>query len=215
MEYSIQDFSNVLRIRNQIAFLDRDILLELYKDLDNYITFLDTFVVLTNIDSGFLLLSPDFVPRVQEIVELNRFNIHDSLTYDGINQIITYLNEVKGQSESYKRRMRIQYASFQEDIRGVSFSSNQKLVQSLGYDPYVMDGLLDYNLDDLGEDKLFLASINSFLELIPELFEDSSITNLVQNKMEDINNQIKFYQRDVKKLLKTTNTHYQNVLKNE
>ena len=111
--------------------------------------------------------------------------------------------------------MRIQYASFQEDIRGVSFSSNQKLVQSLGYDPYVMDGLLDYNLDDLGEDKLFLASINSFLELIPELFEDSSIRNLVQNKMEDINNHTKFYQRDVKKLLKTTNTHYQNVLKNE
>lgn len=215
MEYSIQDFANVLRIRNQIAFLDRNVLLDLYKDPDNYIVFLDTFVVLTNIDSGFLLFSPDFVSRIQDVVELNRFTFKDPIIHDGINSIITYLNEIKGQSESYLSRMRVQYASFQEDIRGVSFPSNQALVRSLAYDPFVLDGLLDSNIDDLAEDKLFLASINSFLELIPELFEDSTIDELVRKKMEVIGNRTKFYQRDVKRLLKTTSNHYENVLKDE
>lgn len=215
MEYSILDYSNVIHLRNQIAFLDFKTLLDVYKDKDNYINFLDTFVVLTNIDSGFLLFSDDFVDRIESVIELNRFSFNDKEITEVINGIITYLNELKSKSDTYKKSVRQHYCCFQEQIRGVSFPNNTSLVRSICYDPFVIDALRDNDMSNIGEDKLFLASINSFLELLPELFDDEEIRELTLKKIEEISNNSKLFQLNMKKMIRDTKSHYQKVLKGE
>lgn len=215
MEYSILDFSNVVHIRNQIAFLDMKTLISLYKDKDNYINFLETFVIMTNIDSGFLLFSEQFLDRVETIVQLNRFSFDNSEIHQTINDIIGYINQIKSQPESYKSSVRQHYACFQEEIRGVNFSNNAALVRSLGYDAYVIDALRDHDMSNIGEDLLFLASVNSFFELIPELFDDSKIRELTEEKIQEIKNTSKFYQRDIKRFTKNTENNFQKLLKGE
>ena len=215
MEYSIIDFSNVLHIRNQIAFLDKKKLQELYRDKGNYLNFIDTFVVLTNIDSGFLLFSYDFLTRVEDIIQLNRFSFQEKDINEVINSIITYINNVRMQTETYNSSVRAHYFYFQQDIRNTKFKNNKELINSLGYDAYVIDALRDHDLSTIGEDKLFLASINSFLELIPELFDDEEIQKITLDKMNEITKHSGLFQFDKKKYCTTTEKHYQKVLKGE
>ena len=215
MEYSITDFRNVIHFRNQIATLPEKELKDLYKDMDYYICFLNTFVIMTNIDSGFLLFSNDFLDKIDSVVEQNRFLIDDDQVRLSTNEIITYLNEVRGKDDLYRKTITTHYRIFQEDIRGVRFRDNHELINSLLYDPYVFDAIEDLDLSTIGEDKLFLASINSFLEFIPEMFNNSDVQELVKDKINEIGKKNKFYQRDMKKLVKDTMGHSNRVFKGE
>ena len=170
---------------------------------------------MTNIDSGFLLFSNDFLDKIESVIEQNRFEINDNEVRDVTNSIISYLNEIRGKSNLYKETIKAHYKYFQEEIRGVKFSDSNQLFRSLGYDPFVYDAIRDKDLSGLGEDKLFLASVNSFLELVPEMFEDKEVQELVNNKIDEIGRNNKFYQRDMKRLVKDTINHTNRILKGE
>ena len=76
----------------------------------------------------------------------------------------------------------------------------------MGYDAIVLMALKEHNLDFITEDDLFLASINYFMETMPELFEDEVALQMVSDKIDQLtknggifSNKVRTYSRQTKK----------------
>ena len=68
-DINISDFVNVLCLKNQLINVDDEVLLEVYKDYENYVTFLSSVITLINNeeDSPFLLYRDSFLKKINRI----------------------------------------------------------------------------------------------------------------------------------------------------
>ena len=65
--------------------------------------------------------------------------------------------------------------------------SEQILLESLGYDAVAYKAIVENNLELIKDaDDYFLASINYFIEVIPELFKNNEIKQLVIDSIEKL-----------------------------
>lgn len=133
-KYSLDDFYNVLLLRNHLEFLSVKQLEDLYQDTTNFLVFLDTIAVFSEIDSAFLLFKDEYISKIERIISINRFKSNDSDIKEIINSIIIFLNQIKCYDTSYKNILKNNYLAYQEDCRKVEMDSEQILLESLGYD---------------------------------------------------------------------------------
>lgn len=171
-EYTLNDFENVLCLKNQLISVSRKELMDVYQNYDNYLCFLDTIAVMSDIDSAFLLLNPCFIDTIEDVIQIHRFNTNDSQVRDAINSIIGYLNRLKSYNESYKNHLKEHYLDYHEQVRLAEFVSEEDFLSSLSYDAVVYVALKYGNMDIISNDTLFLSSLNYFIEAIPEVFQD-------------------------------------------
>ena len=133
-KYSLDDFYSVLLLRNHLEFLSVKQLEDLYQNTTNFLVFLDTIAVFSEIDSAFLLFKDEYISKIERIISINRFKSNDSDIKEIINSIIIFLNQIKCYDTSYKNILKNNYLAYQEDCRKVEMDSEQILLESLGYD---------------------------------------------------------------------------------
>ena len=108
-KYNVKDFANVLSLRNQLVNVPIEKLEEVYQDYDNYVAFLDTVAVMTNIDSAFLLFKADYLKKIENVIQIHRFDTKDKDVKDAINSIIEYLNTIKSYRPEYRKILTTYY----------------------------------------------------------------------------------------------------------
>lgn len=186
-EFNMNDFFNVICLKNQLLLVPIDALMEKYEDYENFIVFLDSFYVLLSIDSSFLLFDDNCISKVEKIIHENRFKYKDKEIVSVINGIIMYLNSLKIMDDNYKKMLKNSYLYYQEDCRKAEFVDEDFFLQALGFDAVVYYALEEDNMDLLEDsDILFLSSINYFIETIPWYFENEKVKQIVMNKLEEI-----------------------------
>ena len=186
-KYSLDDFYNVLLLRNHLEFLSVKQLEDLYQNTTNFLVFLDTIAVFSEIDSAFLLFKDEYISKIERIISINRFKSNDSDIKEIINSIIIFLNQIKCYDTSYKNILKNNYLAYQEDCRKVEMDYEQILLESLGYDAVAYKAIVENNLELIKDaDDYFLASINYFIEVIPELFKNNEIKQLVIDSIEKL-----------------------------
>jgi len=185
-EFNLNDFLNAICLKNQLITVTTDKLLEVYSDYENFITFLDSFYVLSSMDSGFMLLSDDFIKKVMDVIGDNRFKYDDSEITETINSYISYLNSIKCYSESYRNLLKNGYLSYNEDARKIEFDSDEGFIDALAFDAVVYASLESENFSERGEDALILSSLNYFIECCPGLFMNEGYKKQVDAKLREL-----------------------------
>ncbi len=151
---------------------------DLYAKHDNFLVLLDSIAVMTKIDSAFLLFDRKFSDKIYFAIRNNRRKYyHDEEINNIINSIISYINEAQAYELSYKNILKNNYLAYQEDCRGIDFNCEQIFFEYLAFDALTLTALKNNsNMEFLKEnDTYFLASINYFIEVIPEIFKDKPI----------------------------------------
>lgn len=214
-DYTAQDYENVLILRNQLVSLDISKLLEMYQDMDSFLSFIDSVVVLTNVDGGFLLLSDAFVDKIERIIQQHRFNIHDSKIVEVINDIIGYLNRIKSYDYDFKKLLITQYVGYHLDCRETKVDGSETFFSMLAYDAVLYAALKEGQMDIVTHDDFFLASLNFLIKTYPEFFEDYDIQKRVMDKIDEISLKKGFSTIGLRSYSKKTKANFQKICKKE
>ena len=197
-----KDFENLVFLRNQLSVASMQVLKEVYSDMDNYICLLDTLVLLTQVDGGFLLMSNDYYDRILTLVDLHRFDA-DDIVRKVANDIIVYINDLSSkQGSSLNTRLLIQYKEYQEDLREVNFDNIQDLINSVAYDAVVLLALSKDRLDIIDNEDYFMYSLNYIMKCFPEYFHDDEFKERAITALKMIHDKQSIFKRDKKKFSK-------------
>lgn len=197
-----KDFENLVFLRNQLSVASMQVLKEVYSDMDNYICLLDTLVLLTQVDGGFLLMSNDYYDRILTLVDLHRFDAED-IVRKVANNIIVYINDLSSkQGSSLNTRLLIQYKEYQEDLREVNFDNIQDLINSVAYDAVVLLALSKDRLDIIDNEDYFMYSLNYIMKCFPEYFHDDEFKERAITALKMIHDKQSIFKRDKKKFSK-------------
>ena len=187
MNEETREFLNVLNLKSQLINFDIHKLKEVYeKDYDNYVMFLYSTASLINNELAFLLLNnEEYIDKILSVATVHRFDIKDNDVKDLINQIITACIKIIRMKDSEKYSYRYDYVVEQENLRDADFYEEEDLIAALGF-----DALLAYILRN--DEKEYLAacdneqivmSLNYITEMCPSFFENETVMNNVQEKL--------------------------------
>ena len=141
MNYSVDDYINLLALKNQLINAKLSVLMEDYeKDYLLYLQFLESVYMLFDTDSGFLLFSEDAKEKIYSIIDIHRFD-DDKEISECVNEIIGALNSMNGYTPEIKKLMKEQYLAYQEEIRKVHILNGDTLVQLMAYDALCLSSL--------------------------------------------------------------------------
>lgn len=210
-ELELIDYINIIYLKNQLVCLPVEKLLEKYQKEDMYGLFLDTVSLMIEHDRGFFLLCPDGISKVEDIIQKYRFLYPDSDFTLVTNHIICYLNSIRS-STMIKDIIKENYLDWHSRVRKIEFSQEEDFLYITSYDAVSHYKLLGNQLDEV-EDVPFLSSLNYFIEVIPELFDEPILTERVSAKLLDISSQRGFRKRAVREFLKETVQNFQKVKK--
>lgn len=175
MDDELLDFCNLLSLKNHLATATEKDLVDLYQDVEDYVTFIDIFVLLTETDSGFLLLDEGLVDRVNSVLQVHRFDIDDKEIKDIINSIIGYLNRVRTMDSSVKNILKNNYLAYHEELREATFGDNESFLAAISYDAIVVKALLDGDMNLAKDNKFIVMSLNYLIKVCPELFKRKEV----------------------------------------
>lgn len=182
-DFSLVDFENLLIIKNQLITLSSEKLIELYKGVSEYTTFLNTVISLLSEESAFLYLDNSFIDKIYDVMQIHRFEISDNDSIDSINKITNCLNDIKYCSDDYRKLIVSNYKDYQKSIRNVGFASNQDFLYSLSFDAVVylgLKGLIEIPFDD---NLLVLSSIGYMINSFSEAFKDVQMYDATLDKL--------------------------------
>lgn len=213
VEINRTDFENLVFLKNQLSIASKSLLKEVYSDMDNYINFLDTLVLLTQVDSGFLLMSHDYYDRILDIVDIHRFDSED-LVRKVANDIILYINELKSTAGSaINMKLLQQYKLYQEEMREVSFDSVQDLINSVAYDAVVLLAITQNKLELIDNEDYFMYSVNYILKNFPDYFYEKDIKDRTIAALNIIHNNQGLFHRDKKRFSREISDNIQKIKK--
>lgn len=196
-EYTLADFENVICLKNQLICVPLETLLDVYNDSENFVTFLDTFCVLANTDSAFMLFSDELADKVGDVIAQNRFKYKDKEIVNAMNEIIGYLNGIKNYDTSYKNLLMNGYLAYQEDCRDIEMEDTQTLLESMAYDAIAYCALKEDKLEMIDLDDMFLASVNYLMIAMPEMFKDEKVKEVLMKKLDELDKKGGFFKNRV------------------
>ena len=214
MTKELQQLNNLLVIRNHLAKISESKLLELYKEYDFYLAFLNCIWLLIDNDSAFLLFDENFIDKVLSVIQIHRFDAKDDGVKQEVNDIIDYMNSVKSYSDDMKNVLKNNYLAYQEEQRNATFYSTEGLIDSLAYDAIVFSSLRNGDMDSIHYDEHFILSLNFLMNTCPELFQNKEIMDRALKRLEVARNHTKRLSPN-KKLIKHTKTHLDDLRKKE
>ncbi len=208
-DYTIDDFVDCLCLKNQLVNAPLSKMMVDYQDYDCYAEFLLAVLVLRDTDSAFLLYDDSYCEKILQVLQIHRFDGIQPDVKNTINDIIAYVNYIKGIPKNMKEVLKKEYRSYQENARKVNFSDEDCFKSSLAYDAIVFLAMEEHDFSRIKENDLFLASVNYFMEVIPGLFQDKDILQMSSDKIEQLTktggvfpNKIKTYSRQTQKYFK-------------
>lgn len=184
-EYSLLDFENVLCLKNQLALVPIETLLDVYSDSENFILFIDSVHVLIETDSAFLLFNEKMCEKISTIISAKRFEFKDKDVVNVINFIIKHLNTIHDYDSSYKNLLKNGYLAYQEECRKVEMEDTEVFLESMAHDAVVYSVLKEGNLEKIECDEFFLASVNYIIATMPEFFDDRNVCERLCKKFDE------------------------------
>lgn len=213
MNYSVDDYINLLALKNQLINAKLSVLMEDYeKDYLLYLQFLESVYMLFDTDSGFLLFSEDAKEKIYSIIDIHRFD-DDKEISECVNEIIGALNSMNGYTPEIKKIMKEQYLAYQEEIRKVHILNGDTLVQLMAYDALCLSSLnTDGELQlKENEEYSFLSSLNYLIETCPELFNDPDIKKNADKAIDIIMKKGGFFNFKGRKYTRKTKDNFQKI----
>ena len=213
MNYSVDDYINLLALKNQLINAKLSVLMEDYeKDYLLYLQFLESVYMLSDTDSGFLLFSEDAKEKIYSIIDIHRID-DDKEISECVNEIIGALNSMNGYTPEMKKLMKEQYLAYQEEIRKVHILNGDTLVQLMAYDALCLSSLnTDGELQlKENEEYSFLSSLNYLIETCPELFNDPDIKKNADKAIDIIMKKGGFFNFKGRKYTRKTKDNFQKI----
>lgn len=182
----INDFENLLILKNQLITLTPEKLKEIYTGISEYVLFIDTVGCMLKEESAFLYLSETFPQKIKDILQIHRFDIKDDEVVDVINNVTIYLNDIENASLNYRKMILTSYIEYQKDIRHSKFATFEDFFNSLAYDAVVflnLKGVIDLPNKD---DNLLFSSLSYIIESCPEIFKNKNIYDLAYYQLDEL-----------------------------
>ena len=206
-----KDFYNVVKIKTELITLDINKLKEKYSAEKNFLEFLKNISLLLENEKPFLLLSVAFLDKIRTILELNRFQIKDKNIINLINEILIKLNELENLKNNEKRYLVYNYIDYQNETRHIYYDDLANFLGAMALDYEVLKALLKDDVRNYPNDEAFLATTNYFLDVEPEIYEDSEIRYITREKLKKLQTKkFGFKDRNVKQLAKITSYNFRN-----
>lgn len=213
MEINMTEFINIMKLKNQLIMFSSSELVEIYKDIDDFFTFLDTFILLTETDSGFLLFDDSFRDKICSVMQYHRFNCNDDIKQT-INDVICYLNSISGYSREHTNLLKNGYLSYQEQMRHVEFYTTESMLASIANDAIVCCSLINGELDEIEDGDHFLMFLNYMVNVCPEFFNDKDVLKRVYFLLDKASHESRIFSMR-KKYVKETKSRLVEVFKKE
>ena len=212
VEYTVKDFEDVMIIRNQLECDTPANLCEFYSDMDNYLEFIHAMTVFSQVDGAFLLYRRDYIDTVERILQVHRFDGDREKVWGPVNDLVLYLNELKGYTPDLVNMLKNGYLAYQEDCRKTPFTDEDEFLYSMSYDAVVLWALKNEgNLDSITESDMFLASINYLIETLPETFESKEVSKKVMDKLSELESAGWPFKRELREYSKETKEAFQKL----
>ena len=181
------EFEGLLFIKNHLLMMSKEEMLEAYKDLKEYKSFISVIICMLLDEPAFLYIDDYITDNVRYILNIHRFKDLDQETYNKVNGITNVLNQIDTAPENDKKRVVFSYMEYQKSIRSVTYETSQDFLYSFGYDAFVYLYLRgEIEKLPLRDNTLLLASINSFTELSPEFFKNQRVYRKTIEELDEI-----------------------------
>lgn len=174
MVVSMTEFVNMMRVKTQLISFSSDELLEIYKDINDVLTFIDTIALLSEHDSAFLLFNDDFKEKIYSVLQAHRFSCDNDVKAI-INEVVSYLNGLGAYPSTMVNILKNHYLAYQEGLRHVEFSATDSFLSSVAEDAIVYEALTTGDFSKVDDSDYFIMSLNYLTEVCPELFKDEDI----------------------------------------
>ena len=212
-EYTLDDYINLVALKNQLINAKLSVLLKDYNDdYLLYLQFLSSVIMLLETDSGFLLFSEEAKEKIYSIIDIHRFD-DDKEVSELVNEIIGELNAINGYPKEMKKLMKEQYLAYQEELRQVSILNGETLIQLMAYDALCLFSLNTQDEFELkpNEEYLFLSSLNYLIGTCPEIFKDPDIKKNAEKAIDIIMKKGGFFNFKGRKYSKKTQANFQKI----
>ena len=212
-EYTLDDYINLVALKNQLINAKLSVLLKDYNDdYLLYLQFLSSVIMLLETDSGFLLFSEDAKEKIYSIIDIHRFD-DDKEVSELVNEIIGELNAINGYPKEMKKLMKAQYLAYQEELRQVSILNGETLIQLMAYDALCLFSLNTQDEFELkpNEEYSFLSSLNYLIGTCPEIFKDPDIKKNAEKAIDIIMKKGGFFNFKGRKYTKKTQANFQKI----
>ena len=213
MEYRIEVFAEVLLLKQQLVKESLDFMINQCRERKSYLRFLTTTKALLDLDSGFLLQTHVLLERLETILYSKRYEWKDQETNEWMNQIIPLLNEIKTYSDIKRNSILEHYLLYQEEIRMLCFEDQKAFLEALTFDATTYQALKTNLSQTIKEEDLFLSSTNYFIETIPEIYEDATVSEQTERKIRECENKKGLWNRALRKYAQATNLNFQKIKK--
>ena len=211
-EITVRDFVDVLCLKNQLVNVEKEKLLEVYKDYENYITFISAVLIMIETeDSPLLLYRDSFVKKIEDVVQIYKDSARSSKVRRAANDVVRYLNHIKSYSTIDRKLLKEAYKSYNEGVRKTNFLDERDFLYAVGYDAAVYAALVEDNMDLITQDDMFLSSVNYLLEKIPTIFDNKDVQERTLSKLEELERGWNPFNIRIRKYSKITRENYQKI----
>lgn len=211
-EITVRDFVDVLCLKNQLVNVEKEKLLEVYKDYENYITFISAVLIMIETeDSPLLLYRDSFVKKIEDVVQIYKDSARSSKVRRAANDVVRYLNHIKSYSTIDRKLLKEAYKSYNEGVRKTNFLDERDFLYAVGYDAAVYAALVEDNMDLITQDDMFLSSVNYLLEKIPTIFDNEDVQERTLSKLEELERGWNPFNIRIRKYSKITRENYQKI----
>ena len=199
-----QEFLNSIYFKSIILGFDRE---ELIENLNLHDNPLEVFMTLLSDtakwDSSFFALDDEILDKILYVVNKYRFNNIDSESFEMINDVIRFCNEVRNFSEEDKDKIYIDYVRRQSMERHKLIYYQDDLFAAIGMDALVYEAVKNNEVDNPYVRNSIVPSTHYFLHNCFPIVLDKEYYNNLKNILMDDNILSKKDKRSGKKILKT------------
>ena len=175
MDYSKEEFIQILEYKKNIMTLDKEQLKERYSTKEEYAAFLEQTLRVLDNECVIYLLDDAIKDRVYDIINHFRFIHKDPSLNQKSNEIIGMLNGLNSMTPERENDVIDEYICMHEDIRLLEFDSLDDFIATISkdYDTYVGLKTDDTSLVD---DVSFLGAVTFFIAIdlgimTPEMYQ--------------------------------------------
>ena len=168
MDYSKEEFIQILEYKKNIMTLDKEQLKERYSSKEEYAAFLEQTLRVLDNECVIYLLDDSIKNRVYDIINHYRFIYRDPLLNSKSNEIIGQLNGLGTITPERENDLIDEYICMHEDIRLLEFLTLEDFITTIAkdYDTYVGLKTDDTSLVD---DVSFLGAVTFFVATCPDI----------------------------------------------
>ena len=180
------DFELMLVLKNNLLVKDKDQVIKLFDDSNNYMSYICAITHIINYESAFFSISQSYAETLESALLIHRFDISEEMLKkfpnisSVINQITLALNNISSADLEERRQILSEYINWQRYVRDFRNGSVTEILESIADDVIIYFYLtgdiktLDNDTYPMA-DRIKLSSLTYLLKVFPDLFRNEDI----------------------------------------